>query len=144
MSVSAFPYGSVAARLQPRATLDGDTLQDISATPTDAEVGYRLTSGGEEQSKEGISASYSKIRDYIDYGVASDFECRLTVNSGTAPSGDLTGTWLACSTTRTWTLTDTSSGGGPITNNCTIEIRDAVTEDLLDSATVTMSVEESV
>lgn len=126
------------------AALTGASLLDSSTTPTDSEVGYQLTTGGLERSYQGIGQPYVTIDTWLTSGVASDFECRLTVNSGTAPAGSANGSWLGLGTTRAWTLTDTSSIGGPITNNCTIEIRDVATSTVRASATVTMSVEEGV
>lgn len=48
------------------------------------------------------------------------YECRATLNSGTLSSGT-TGSWLALTSTRTWTCANTASA------NLTIEIRDAST-----------------
>ena len=48
------------------------------------------------------------------------YECRATLNSGTLLTGT-TGSWLALTSTRTWTCANTASA------NLTIEIRDAST-----------------
>ena len=122
--------------------LAGDTLLDTSVSPTDSEVGYQLQSTGKERSYEGIGNPYLLIADWLLVGAASDYECRLTVNSGTAPAGSATGSWLALSVTRAWTLTDSSVAGPVISNNCTIEIRLASTQTVKATATVTMSVHE--
>ena len=123
--------------------LTGATLTDNSVTPTDAEVGYQLATNGFEQSYEGIGGAYSNIDYWLIAGSVGDYECRLTVNSGTAPAGSATGSWLALSSARAWTLTDSGVAGPAIVNNCTIEIRNATTQVVQATATVTMSVQES-
>ena len=113
----------------------GDTLVDADSAPV--EVGYRINSSGAEESYEGSGGSYASINTWLNLGSAGDYDCRLTVNSGTAPAGSATGTWLDCGTSRAWTLTAPSSSK---VNNCTIEIRDGTTLLVLATATVTMSV----
>ena len=121
--------------------LSGATLSDASITPTDAEVGYRLTAGGKEQSYTGISAIYVDIGDFLLSGAVTDYEYRLTVNSGTTPAGSPTGSWET-TLPLAWTLTDTIPIGSTISNNCTIEIRNATTQTVQATGTVTMSVVE--
>lgn len=107
---------------------------------TTAEVSYRLASTGEEQSYEGDGGTHADIADWLLSGAAGDYDVRLTVNSGTNPTGDSVATWLALSSTRTWTLTDATEGGGEISNDCTVEVRLNSSGDILASANVTMSV----
>lgn len=59
------------------------------------------------------------------------YEIRMTVNSGTTPSGAATGSWLGLGTTRTWVLSQ--SGVGSVTANVTVEIRLAATGVVLSS-----------
>jgi len=120
----------------------GASLSDSSYTANSV-VGYQFTSGGEEESFEGNPASptvWDTAATWLLSGSAGDYDCRLTVNSGTNPAGASLGTWLDMGTTRTWTLTDSVAGGGAIVNDCTIEIRDGSSFDVLGSANVTMSV----
>jgi hypothetical protein len=49
------------------------------------------------------------------------YDIRMTVNSGTTPSGSTTGIWLGLGTTRTWTIS--RSGLGTTASNVTVEIR---------------------
>lgn len=119
--------------------LQGAGLADIDVSPDNASVGYRLNSDGNEQSYQGDGASYTTIALWLLLGSAGDYECRLVVNSGDAPAGSATNTWLSLSTTRAWTLTQLSIGTA--SNNCTIEIRNASTLDVLATDTVTMSIE---
>lgn len=67
---------------------------------------------------------------------AAGYDCRATVTSGTLSSGTA-GTWLNCSTGRTWRVDRASLG----TKACTftLEIRDATTLAVLATATMTVS-----
>ena len=123
-----------------RVRLIGAFLNDETTDPDDAEVGYQLTSTGFEQEYEGLGGTYSTRGTWLLDGSASDYDCRLTVDLDLTPSGSATGTWLNLGTTRAWTLSDTAPIGAARTSTCTIEIRDATTLDVLDSATVFMSV----
>ncbi len=116
--------------------LTGATLSDVQVDPTNASVNYRINSDGDEYEQEG-GGGYSSIATWLLDGSAGDYDCKLTVNSGTSPTGASVGSWLDCGTTRTWTLTQSSVGTS--SNNCTIEIRDGTTLEVLASATVTMS-----
>jgi hypothetical protein len=124
--------------------LAGAALADVSATPTDAEVSYRISTTGAEQSYEGTGGSHADIADYLLLGAVADYECFMEdLATGTSvPTGSAVDTWLACTSDRTWTLTDTASGGGALTFNGTIKIRNATTQAILATASVTMSVEE--
>lgn len=68
---------------------------------------------------------------------ASLYEVRATKVSGDTPNaGSALNTWLACSTTRSWALYLT--GAGRFDCVLTIEIRDAATQTVRDTATITM------
>src|SRR5262245_7162088 len=111
---------------EPQISLGNQNILASSISPTDAIASYRLTSGGDVQTSNTNPTSYGDVGDWISPKAGmSNYEARLTVNSGTTPSGSATGSWLALSSTLTWTITDTSSGGGAVTSNCTIEIRHA-------------------
>ena len=53
--------------------------------------------------------------------VGDAYEVKVTKNSGTTPTGDSLGVWLALSSDRQWTYTQTTSGSK--TGNFTLEIR---------------------
>lgn len=58
---------------------------------------------------------------WLDYGVNSDYEIYFDLLSGTVDSGAATNTWLALSTTRTWTVTDSVDvSGDTVTGTLTI------------------------
>lgn len=125
----------------------GATLTDVSISPTDSEVAYQLTSGGKEQSYEGTGGSFADIDDWLIYGSPGDYEIYMEdLGTGsTTPSGAAVDTWLALSTTRTWTLT--RSTAGTATFNGRVRIRHATTQaEIITTASnklVSMSVEES-
>lgn len=129
------------------AKLTGASLSDVSLSPTDSEVAYRLTSGGAEQSYEGTGGSFADIDDWLVYGSVGDYEAYMEdLGTGsTTPSGAAVDSWLALSSTRTWTLTRSSVGTA--TFNGRIRIRHATTGTEIVSAAdnklVSMSVEES-
>jgi hypothetical protein len=128
--------------------LIGAVLSDILVTANDAEVSYKLASTGEEQTYEGDGGTHADINEWLLAGSAGDYECRLTVNSGTVPACDRSpgvGVWLGMGTSTTWTLTDTAEGGGTISNSCSIEVRDTTVSPMstIASAIVTMDVEKA-
>jgi hypothetical protein len=68
---------------------------------------------------------------------ASLYEVRATKVSGDTPNaGSALNTWLACTTNRSWALYLT--GVGVFACTLTIEIRDAATQTVQDTATITM------
>lgn len=74
-------------------------------------------------------------------GTGANYEARATVISG-SPSGT-TGSWLALSSSRTWSVTD-STGSGPITASLTIEIRDASTLTVYTTSTLSLSAYQAI
>lgn len=121
------------------ATVDvqGDSVTDNN--PTTAIVSYLIESDGTESKDEG--GTPTDIGDWVTPKAVAgigNYECRLTVNSGDAPtSGSATATWLDDTTNRFWTWTQ--SGAGSKTANLTIAIRDANTLLTLDSANFAIS-----
>lgn len=119
--------------------LVGGFTSNAGITPGGTSCSYRLTNGGDEV-KIGSGGTVD-IGDWvIPKGNAGNYEARLTVNSGSAmSSGAATGTWLALTSTLTWTLTQT--GLGSKSSVCTIEVRYAADGFVMASAVVTMEVE---
>jgi hypothetical protein len=134
----------VAASLPsgPKVALQGATLNDSSLSPDDAEVGYRISSTGVEQSYTGTGVPYSTIDTWLLSGAAADYECRLTW-TGDTPGGSAISTWLACSTTRSWTIIDTTTVGGGLSGSGTIEIRSVATSQVMASASLSLSADKS-
>lgn len=124
--------------------LFGATENAFSFNPTPANAGYRIPTDGIEESGTGNPISYSDVlgAEEVVKPVSnlSDYEVRMTVNSGTFSSGT-TGTWQSLGTQRTWTKTQSSVGSSSV--NGTIEIRKIGTTDVLASATVDLTAEVS-
>lgn len=70
-------------------------------------------------------------------GLGPFYQARLTVNSGSSPSGASAGSWLDLSTERRWTLTQ--GGLGSSSGSWLVEIREKNSETVIDSATYTMT-----
>lgn len=87
-----------------------------AVTPANATASYSLTSAGLE------TASGNANNTWLLAGAASDYEARVTVNSGSLTTGT-TGSWLGLGTTRTWTLVNSSDTPGTTTASVTVEIR---------------------
>lgn len=114
----------------------GAVLIDTAQDPANASVGYRLNSNGDEETFE--DSVYAPINTWLLGGSASDFECRMLVDSGTTPAGSATNSWLTLASSRAWTLAQNEVGVD--SNVITIQIRLAG-DVLLDSAEITMNVE---
>jgi len=112
-----------------------------AARPTDTQVGvpasavFSMLSDGTYTSTGEAGGNYCNPT-----SIAPLLDARLTVNSGTAPTGAATGIWLNLGTTRTWTLSVTA-GGGIRATNCTLEIRDASTLGVLSTSTIDFEVQ---
>lgn len=70
-------------------------------------------------------------------GSVSNYEVRATVTSGAVTSGT-TGSWLSCSTSRTWSVLNTAANNSTLTAVMTVEIRLASSGVVQDSATITI------
>lgn len=117
------------------------TDQNVSSTGAlSRTAGYRLNTSGIAESL--IQAAYTTLETWLLIGASSAYECRATLNSGTLSSGT-TGSWLALSSSREWTCVDSISDASPVEANLTIEIRNASTLVVQDSATVTLYAERS-
>jgi hypothetical protein len=120
-----------------RISLAGSGDSATVSSPASATVGYRLTSGGDEQQTSNGGA-YVDVGDWVIPKIAAgaDYEVRATATSGT-PSTGTTDSWLALSATQTWTVTRSSLG----TKSCTltIEVRNASTLDVLASTSITLT-----
>lgn len=88
----------------------------------DATVGVEVNSDGFFKMNESIigAESYANQFQWKLQGAAGDYEVRATLDSGSLTSGT-TGSWLACSTTRTWVRQRTANGTSSA--QLTIEIR---------------------
>lgn len=133
--------GLVAVGGEPFITLsNANALSDV-VTPTNALCQYELTSGGDVRMTQ-INNTVNDVSDWIvPKTLMSNYDVHLHVNSGTNPSGAALDTWLNLGTTRNWQLSETSIG--TLSNNCTVQIRNATTLAVKASATVTMTATKS-
>lgn len=72
-------------------------------------------------------------------GVGADYDIRATLQSGTNPTTGTMGTWLNLGTSRTWQ--NTAIAGTNLSSVFLIEIRNATTLVVLDSATIDIEVQ---
>lgn len=66
------------------------------------------------------------------------YEVRATLSSGTTPTGTLN-TWLPCSTSRSWVVTDSTDNGSAVTCLLFVELRLASSGVVQDSAWITLT-----
>lgn len=124
MGLGAEPNVTLAASYSPSRTV---------TTPATATATFAIENDGD------VAINGADIGDWITGGsvYTANYEGRLTVNSGSTPSGAATGTYLNLGTSRSWSLAQ--SGLGTNTSNCTLEIRNAASGVVKASATVTFT-----
>jgi hypothetical protein len=113
---------------------------DSALGPSPQEAVYQINANGTVY-KSVLVAAYET---WLIRGAASDYQVRATTVSGTTPdvASDALSTWLSLSSSRTWQLTKTGgAAGSSVSCVLTIEIREAASGTVLDSATVTLSAE---
>lgn len=136
-SSGAISIGSFYGTSAPVISITDQSRAATGISPATATNGYRLNSNGKVY--DNGNGTYSFIEDWVTpTGAASSYEALVTVTSGSLSSGT-SGSWLALSSTRDWTVTRTSVG----TNTCTftVDIRKVGTTTVLDSATITIEAE---
>ena len=97
-----------------------------------ATASYTISSDGKVRNQ-----ASTILESWLLNGSASSFEVRATVTSGSLSSGT-TGSWLACSSDRTWSVVNSAADNSTISVVMTVEIRDASTLVVADSATITI------
>ena len=103
-----------------------------------ATAGYRLNSSGIAESLSNLT--YSTAETWLLSGAASNYEVRATLSLGTLSSGT-TGTWQNLGTSSSWTVACSTFDASPSEAIISVEIRDATTLLVLDTATITLSAE---
>jgi len=110
------------------------TISDFTGGARSASTGYRLTSGGQADGL--VNVTWSNLEQWCTpTSAASDYEVLATVVTGSLSSGT-TGSWLALSSTQTWTRT--ASVGTSQLCSFTVQIRKIGTSTVLDSATINL------
>jgi hypothetical protein len=106
--------------------------------PNVAYAGYQLNASGIAYIKD-ASPNYTEINgEWRRNGASGDYEVRATKQgAGGTPTGSALAQWLGLGTTRAWEFT--TSGVGHQSCTLLVEIRDALTQDVLDSATISLT-----
>jgi hypothetical protein len=107
------------------------TLNKIGNGSSTAVASISYNSSGTTTSHTGAT-----LETWLVSGAAGDFEIRATLQSGSTPSTGTMDTWQALSTSRAWTLDILI--GDTDTSTFLIEIRDATSLAVLDSASITL------
>jgi hypothetical protein len=116
-------------------TLTDQYINDFSGGARNATTGYRLTSGGVAQAL--IYNTYYTLETWCTpTGEAVNYEVLVNNVTGSGLSSGTVGSWIALSTTRTWTLVATP-GNGELTS-FDVSIRRAGTTTVIDTATITL------
>jgi hypothetical protein len=127
ISISNF-YGTTNVVI----SISNQNIADGTGGARSATAGYRLTSGG--QVEQLVNVTFTNLEQWCTpTSEASNYEARVTVNVGSLSSGT-TGTWVALSTTQTWTRT--ANIGDSQLCEFLVEIRRTGTATVLDSATI--------
>lgn len=113
-------------------SLTNQTILDFTGGARSASTGYRLTSGGQADGL--VNVAWSNLGQWCTpTSAASNYEVLATVVTGSLSSGT-TGSWLALSSTQTWTRT--ASVGTSQLCSFTVQIRKIGTSTVLGSATI--------
>lgn len=139
-SSGAISIGSFYGTSTPVVSITNQTSYSSVVKPGTITDGYQLNSNG--TAYDGENGTAYIVEDWVTpTGAASAYECYVTVTSGSL-SGGTSGSWLALSSTRTWTVTRSSLG----TKTCTftVDIRKVGTTTVLDSATITLEAEVTI
>lgn len=93
-------------------TVAAQSIQGFTVSPTTASATYRLNTNGSVYQKINAGA-YTLVSVGPNWCVpasqASNYECYVTLISGSGVTGTLN-TWLALSTTRDWTVSQSAVG----------------------------------
>lgn len=107
-----------------RANITNQTITDTRISPDSATATYSLNTNGTASQFTSAFGTLAITGEWWSAGtvtgIGNNYEARWTVVSGT-PSGAATGTWLALSTARSWTVTRSSVGTTSVVG--TVEIR---------------------
>ena len=112
--------------------ISNQTISDVQIG-TDANATYSVNS-------DGTVTDTGFIENWVTPTSAApgSYEVRATKNSGDTPGGSALGTWLALSSSRTWTLNALFTGSPSVAGcSLTVEIRLGAT--VLSTATISLS-----
>lgn len=123
-------YGTTAVVV----SIVDDLITSTKVASGTAVATYRLSSTGDiEQTK---NTTTTDIGDWVTpKSAAANYECKATLVSGSLTSGT-TGSWLALTTSRAWSVSQSTTGTKTAT--ISVEIRKVGTTTVLDTATITV------
>ena len=115
------------------------SYQTDGIDPATVQCYYEVNSDGDIHYSDLSAVDTVEAGEWLLHGVNSAYEVRATLNSGTLEgSSSATGSWLACSTTRRWTIEQI--GNGAELAELLIEFRPAGGGATIDSATIDLAV----
>lgn len=134
--LAAGTYGATSAPPPPPGGSVQLSDQDLTRSTTGtATVSYNIASDGKVKDRNGTI-----LESWMLSGVVADYEVMATLISGSSVFG-LTATWLSCSTTRAWSLSNSAHNDSTLTSTLTVDIRNAVSHTVLATALVTLNAE---
>lgn len=136
ISLSDF-YGTASG---PTIEIGDGTISDVVVSPAGAVATLTIKNDG-TISTSGNGGSYTDTAwaDPTGVGTGDDYEIQVTAtgSGGTSFTGTL-GSWVALTTDKSWTLSQTGTGNG--SRDLTVSIRDTATSTVQDTASITLSV----
>lgn len=123
------------------ASITNRTVSASGASAGGATAGYMVSSDGDVYEKIGLG-SYTSFETWLTSGANTNFEVRFTLISSNG-IGSLTGTlntWLATTSDNALSLSGAGVGQTAI-RGLTVEIRETLTNTVLDTASVSLEAE---
>lgn len=118
---------------QPRVDISDLAVLKSARDPATATASYALSNSG-QVFRNGVA----QPNPWLLLGGAGDYDVRATQIDGTPLTTGAFGTWDNLGSTRSWSLT-TSGAGNSNTASMLVEIRDAVSLAVLDTATISFT-----
>ena len=129
ISISDFYGASVGV-----VTMSNITVNDITdVSPAEAIINYN--SNGSISTSPGSTGN--QWFSSIVTGIGVNYEIYVSRTDGTVPSGTLN-TWLSLSSNQQWSISDTTPSVAAVSSIIQVSIRDAATQTVQDTATVTL------
>jgi len=128
---------------QPRVLLNASySITDSTVSPTNANARFQLTSGGDINSIQ-VTGGTTDLGDWVAPKAAAggNYECMSSVTSGSLSSDPSAGSWVALSSSLTWSRQQTTNGSSQAI--FTLEIRRVGTTTTLASSTITLNADRS-
>jgi hypothetical protein len=116
-------------------TLENETISKTTTDGSAATASFTIRTDRTVQNHAGTTIDSAWLASGYS---ASDYSVRVTVNSGTTPTGTI-GSWLALTSNRTWSLTDAAGASGTKTCSLKVEIKENASGTILDTATYTLT-----